>query len=66
MKNEQEKDNEAYEKYVRYRKAKADYERKCTGWVTIVIILIMIALYFYIFQLTDITIFTIIIVKVVI
>ncbi|MCI6034815.1 MAG: hypothetical protein MRZ88_02890 [Firmicutes bacterium] len=27
MKNEQEKDNEAYEKYVRYRKAKADYER---------------------------------------
>ena len=51
MKNEQEKDNEAYEKYVRYRKAKADYERKCTGWVTIVIILIMIALYFYIFHL---------------
>ena len=50
MKNEQEKDNEAYEKYVRYRNAKADYERKCTGWVTIVIILIMIALYFYIFH----------------
>lgn len=50
MKSEQEKDREAYEKYVRYRKAKADYERKCTGWVIIVVIVIMIVLYFAIFH----------------
>lgn len=50
MKSEQEKDRESYEKYVRYRKAKADYERKCTGWVTIVVIVIMIVLYFAIFH----------------
>lgn len=50
MKSEQEKDREAYEKYVRYRKAKADYERKCTGWVTIVVMVIMIVLYFAIFH----------------
>lgn len=50
MKSEQEKDREAYEKYVRYRKTKADYERKCTGWVTIVVIVIMIVLYFAIFH----------------
>ena len=50
MKSEQEKDREAYEKYVRYRKAKADYERKCTGWVTIVVIVIMRVLYFAIFH----------------
>ncbi len=50
MKSEQEKDREAYEKYVRYRKAKADYERKCTGWVTIAVIVIMIVLYFAIFH----------------
>ena len=40
MKSEQEKDKEAY----------ADYERKCTGWVTIVVIAIMIMLYFAIFH----------------
>lgn len=50
MKSEQEKDREAYEKCVRYRKAKANYERKCTGWVTIVVIVIMIVLYFAIFH----------------
>ena len=50
MKSEQEKDREAYEKYVRYRKAKADYERKWTGWVTIVVMVIMIVLYFAIFH----------------
>lgn len=48
MKSEQENDKEAYEVYVRYRRAKADYERECTGWVTIVIIIIMIILYFVI------------------
>lgn len=50
MKTEQEKDKEAYERYVRYRRAKADYERKCTGWVTIVIIIIMVVLYLAIFH----------------
>lgn len=50
MQSEQEKDREAYEKYVIYRKVKADYERKCTGWVTIVVIAIMIVLYFAIFH----------------
>lgn len=50
MKSEQEKGREAYEKYIRYKKDKSDYERKCTGWVTIVVIVIMIVLYFAIFH----------------
>lgn len=50
MKSEQEKDKEAYERYVRYRKAKVDYERKSTGWVTIVVIVIMIMLNVAIFH----------------
>lgn len=40
MKNEQEKDNEAYEKYVRYRKAKADYERNLKSVLNLPIVLI--------------------------
>lgn len=39
---------EVYERYVRYRRAKADYERKCIEWVTIVIIVIMLYFQFFI------------------
>jgi hypothetical protein len=50
MKSEEEKQQEANERYRRYRNAKADYERRSTGWAAIVVFAIMVIIYLMIFH----------------